>query len=189
MAYTFNEFLKERDPHIYQEVLADLGVDLNDPKAQKAFVKQLQKQKGLDLKQIAADAAANPGGEPDPATLKANQAAQHQAAMQQGEAVPTGIKSSDWETSVGLLTPTGKAVPNEIGRGKPAVDVAGTLEKGAAQGALPKNINKLTPPWLKMKQVKPPVAAVTPTVDPNDPDSKMTPSDKAKVKSQPGAKA
>ena len=181
MAFTFYEFLRQRD----LTELQDLGIDLSDPKTKDAFVAQLQKQK-VDLKKAAANVNANPEAKPDKAQLAANQQAQFQADMQAGTATPTGVKASDWEKSVGLLTPTGSAVPNEIGRGKPAVDVAGTLEKGAAQGALPANVNKLTPPWLKMKQVKPPVAAVTPDVDPNNP---MTPADTAKAKSQPGVKA
>lgn len=181
MQFTFTDYLQRRDPNLYSEI-ADIGLDLSDPKINSAFIAQLQKEKGVDLKQVAANVKANPESKPDKAQLAANQQAKLQQDVLDGKATPAGMKSSDWQTSVGLLTPTGNAVPNQIGRGKPAVDVAGTLEKGAADGYLPANVDKLTPAWLKMNKVKPPVAATTPTIDPK---KKMTPADIAKAKTNP----
>lgn len=177
---SFKQYLKKRDPKVYEE-MQDLGLDLADPKTRDAFMAQLQKDKKVDLNKVAANVNANPAAKPDKAQLQANQQLQLQKDMLAGKASPTGVKQQDWERSVSLLTPTGKAVPNQIGKGKP-LDVAGTLEKGAAQGALPANVNKLTPSWLKMKQVKPPVNSATPEVDPNQ---KMSPSDLQKAKTQP----
>lgn len=181
MAFTFYEFLRRRN----LTELTDLGIDLSDPKVKDAFLAQLQKDK-VDLKKAAANVNANPDVKPDKAQLQATQQAQLQQDILAGKATPTGVKASDWETSVGLLTPTGSAVPNEIGRGKPAVDVGATLKTGMEQGGLPANTDKLRPAWMKKIGGKPPVAAVTPEVDPTKP---MTPADKAKAKSQPGVKA
>jgi len=163
----------------------DLGLNTSDPKQMKAMVAAMQKQGKVDMKKIAADVNANPDAKPDKAKMAANKQFQHQQDMLAGKAVPTGINPSDWEKSVGMLTPTGNAVPNQIGKGPP-LDVAKTLERGNTQGALPANVNDFTPPWLKMNRMKPPVNATSPDADPNA--KPMSPSELAKAKSKPNVK-
>jgi hypothetical protein len=181
MPFSFFEFLSRRDLN----EMEDLGIDLSDKKTKDAFIAQLQQQK-VDLKQAAANVKANPALKPDKAQLDADQKLKLQQDMQAGKAVPTGVKKNDWEKAVGLMTPTGNAVPNEIGRGKPALDVPKVLNTGVQQGALPANVGKVKPSWLGWKPDKPPASTTTPTVDQKN---KMTPADLAKAKTQPTTEA
>lgn len=176
----FANYIRLRDPRLFEAMATDLGIDLNDPGTRDAFIAQLQQQ-NTDLEKAAANVQANPNAKPDKAKLAADQEFQNQQNMLNGKTVPKGVNKKDWEKAVGMLTPTGKPIPNQIGKGK-AIDMAGVLEKGAKQGAVPANINKLVPPWLKMNKVQPPVNSKSPTVDPKHP---MTPSQVAKSKAQP----
>lgn len=176
---SFTEFLKKRDRKMF-EAMTDIGLNLSDPKTKDAFISQLQKSK-VDLKKITANINANPDSKPDKQQVQVDKQFQNQQDMLAGKTTPAGVKQQDWQKSVSLLTPTGKAIPNQIGKGTP-LDIAGTLEKGAAQGALPANVNKFVPSWLKMKQVKPPLNSASPDIDPNQ---KMSPSDLAKSKNSP----
>jgi hypothetical protein len=177
---SFANYVRLRNPQLFEAIVGDLGIDLSDPGTRDAFVAQLQ-QSGADLEKVVANVQANPNAKPDKAKMVADQEFQKQQNMLNGKTVPKGINKKDWERVVGLMTPTGKPIPNQIGKGK-GVDVAGVLEKGAKQGAVPANIDKLTPPWLKMNKVTPPVASKTPTVDPKHP---MTPSEVAASKAKP----
>ena len=181
---SFTKYLKRRDPVMFKE-MDDLGLNTSDPKQMKAMVAAMQKQGKVDMKKVAADVNANPDAKPDKAKMAADKQFQTQQDMLAGKAVPTGIKPSDWEKSVGLLTPTGNPVPNQIGKGPPR-NVAQTRQKGATQGALPANVHDFTPPGLKMNRVKPPVNATSPDVDPNA--KPMSPSEMAKAKAKPEIK-
>ncbi len=180
MPYTFAEFLRQRE--IIGEDLKDLGVNLQDPKTQQAFVTALQKNaKNLNLKKVASDTLANPNSQPDKTQLKADQEYQFQQDMLAGKAAPVGVPKKDWEDAVQTFVPKGQPpVPNLIGKGKPA-DPIGTLEKGAAQGAIPQDSYKYAPYGMKMKDIKPKTSSTTPQIDPKQ----MSPSQLAKSKSQP----
>ena len=175
---SFANYIRLRDPKLFEAMTSDLGIDLNDPKTRDAFIAQLQQQ-NTDLEKAAANVQANPNAKPDKAKMNADQEFQNQQNMLNGKTVPKGINKKDWETSIGMLTPTGKPIPNQIGKGK-GVDVAGTLEKG--KDALPANVNKLVPPWLRLKKITPSVTSKAPVVDPKHP---MTPAQIAQSKTTP----
>ena len=179
---TFSNYLQRRDPKLFGE-MQDLGMDLNDPATRDSFVAQLQKDK-VDLKKVAANVKANPQAKPDKAQMQVDRDYQVQQDVLAGKTPPPDVNPKDWQSALNLMVPAGQpAVPNLIGKGKPA-DPLNILKKAGEQGYLPQGAEKHTAPGIKMPSYKPMVNKTNTTPDANG-GQPLTPSQLAKNKSMP----